>query len=108
MGMCRLGTTTATTRHRSLAPTSPSHRATVAISRLSTESRTWLVSGRLGNFARSLLSRIAVSPWFSTHFGNEVSYSKNWVFPGDLLWYHRWNELLTLKPRFIEIITWND
>ncbi|KAJ7641127.1 glycosyl hydrolase family 71-domain-containing protein [Roridomyces roridus] len=26
------------------------------------------------------------SPWFSTHYGPEVSYSKNWVFPGDLLW----------------------
>ncbi|ROW01305.1 hypothetical protein VMCG_05983 [Cytospora schulzeri] len=44
----------------------------------------------------------------STHFGPEVSYSKNWVFPGDLLWYDRWNEILSLKPRFIEIITWND
>ncbi|KAB5566131.1 putative alpha-1,3-glucanase/mutanase [Coniochaeta sp. 2T2.1] len=49
-----------------------------------------------------------VSAWFSTHFGPEVSYSKNWVFPGDALWYERWNEILTLKPRFIEIITWND
>ncbi|KAJ0124804.1 lpha-glucanase [Diaporthe amygdali] len=49
-----------------------------------------------------------VSPWFSTHFGPEVPYSKNWVFPGDLLWYQRWNEILTLGPRFLEIITWND
>ncbi|KAL3483274.1 alpha-1,3-glucanase/mutanase [Aspergillus germanicus] len=49
-----------------------------------------------------------VSPWFFTHFGPEVSYSKNWVFPGDLLWYDRWQEMLTLGPRFIEIITWND
>jgi hypothetical protein len=49
-----------------------------------------------------------VSPWFSTHFGPEVSYSKNWVFPGDDLWFKRWNEILTLKPQFIEIITWND
>ncbi|GAM36885.1 mutanase [Talaromyces pinophilus] len=48
------------------------------------------------------------SPWFSTHFGPEVSYSKNWVFPSDLLWYNRWQELLTLGPRFIEIVTWND
>ncbi|KAK2607086.1 hypothetical protein N8I77_005791 [Diaporthe amygdali] len=38
----------------------------------------------------------------------EVPYSKNWVFPGDLLWYQRWNEILTLGPRFLEIITWND
>ncbi|KAJ5637803.1 alpha-1-3-glucanase/mutanase [Penicillium lividum] len=49
-----------------------------------------------------------VSPWFSTHFGPEVSYSKNWVFPSDLLWYNRWNDVLTLGPRFIEILTWND
>ncbi|OCK79723.1 glycoside hydrolase family 71 protein [Lepidopterella palustris CBS 459.81] len=49
-----------------------------------------------------------VSPWFSTHYGPEVSYSKNWVFPGDLLWYRRWNDILTLGPRFLEIITWND
>lgn len=27
---------------------------------------------------------LAVSAWFSTHFGPEVSYSKNWVFPSDL------------------------
>ena len=51
---------------------------------------------------------LAASPWFSTHFGPEVSYSKNWVFPSDLLWYQRWNELLTLGPQFIEIVTWND
>jgi hypothetical protein len=49
-----------------------------------------------------------VSPWFSTHYGPEVSYSKNWVFPGDLLWYNRWVEVLKLGPRFLEIITWND
>ncbi|KAB5528024.1 putative alpha-1,3-glucanase/mutanase [Coniochaeta sp. 2T2.1] len=49
-----------------------------------------------------------VSPWFSTHFGPEVPYSKNWVFPSDLLWYNRWNEILSLKPRFLEIVTWND
>ncbi|KAJ7902958.1 glycosyl hydrolase family 71-domain-containing protein [Mycena leptocephala] len=48
------------------------------------------------------------SAWFSTHYGPEVSYSKNWVFPGDLLWFNRWNELLKLGPSFIEIVTWND
>ena len=49
-----------------------------------------------------------VSPWFSTHYGLEVSYSKNFVFPSDLLWYDRWNEILELQPQFIEILTWND
>ncbi|KAJ5467876.1 hypothetical protein N7475_005628 [Penicillium sp. IBT 31633x] len=48
------------------------------------------------------------SPWFFTHFGPEVSYSKNWNFPSDLLWFNRWNEILALKPRFVEIVTWND
>ncbi|OGM43642.1 hypothetical protein ABOM_008516 [Aspergillus bombycis] len=49
-----------------------------------------------------------VSGWFFTHFGGEVSYSKNWVFPSDLLWYDRWQQILSLGPRFVEIVTWND
>lgn len=49
-----------------------------------------------------------VSPWFFTHFGPEVPYSKNWVFPGDFLWFDRWQQILELQPRFLEIITWND
>ncbi|KFY94806.1 hypothetical protein V500_03045 [Pseudogymnoascus sp. VKM F-4518 (FW-2643)] len=49
-----------------------------------------------------------VSAWFSTHFGPEVPYSKNWIFPSDLLWFNRWNEVLTLGSRFLEIVTWND
>ncbi|KAL9125863.1 MAG: hypothetical protein Q9217_004995 [Psora testacea] len=49
-----------------------------------------------------------VSPWFSTHFGLEVPYSKNWVFPSDILWYDRWNQVLTLESQYLEIITWND
>ncbi|KAJ5247702.1 alpha-1-3-glucanase/mutanase [Penicillium chermesinum] len=49
-----------------------------------------------------------MSPWFSTHYGAEVSYSKNWVFPADMLPFHRWQEILTLGPRFVEVITWND
>ncbi|KAI1174800.1 glycoside hydrolase family 71 protein [Nemania sp. FL0916] len=49
-----------------------------------------------------------VSPWFFTHFGSEVPYSKNWVFPSDTLWYDRWNQILALKPQYLEIVTWND
>ncbi|KAG7445794.1 uncharacterized protein BT62DRAFT_896188 [Guyanagaster necrorhizus] len=55
---------------------------------------------------KSLVS--PASPWFSTHFGAEVSYSKNWVFPGDFLWYQRWNDILALAPQYVEIETWND
>ncbi|KAJ9481237.1 hypothetical protein VN97_g12255 [Penicillium thymicola] len=51
---------------------------------------------------------VALSPWFFTHFGPEVSYSKNWVFPSDLLWYDRWHEVLAMGPRFVEIVSWND
>ena len=50
----------------------------------------------------------AVSPWFSTHFGLEVKYSKNWVFPSDLLWFDRWTEILNLGSQFVEIQTWYD
>lgn len=45
-----------------------------------------------------------VSSWFSTHFGAEVSYSKNWVFKSETLWKDRWDEILQLGSRldFIE------
>ncbi|KAJ7636329.1 glycosyl hydrolase family 71-domain-containing protein [Roridomyces roridus] len=33
------------------------------------------------------------SAWFSTHYGPEFT---------------RWNDLLALKPEFVEIVTWND
>ncbi|KAF9524330.1 glycosyl hydrolase family 71-domain-containing protein [Crepidotus variabilis] len=49
-----------------------------------------------------------VSPWFFTHFGPEVPYSKNWVFPSDLLWFERWEQLLSLGARWVELVTWND
>jgi hypothetical protein len=49
-----------------------------------------------------------ISPWFSTHYGDWVSYQKNWVFQSNDLWFTRWNEILKLGPRFIEIVTWND
>jgi hypothetical protein len=50
-----------------------------------------------------------VSPWFSTHYSPDfVPYQKNWVFQSDDLWFERWNQILELSPRFIEIVTWND
>jgi hypothetical protein len=50
-----------------------------------------------------------VSPWFSTHYGSgSVSYHKNWIFQSDDLWFERWNQILALSPRVIEIVTWND
>lgn len=49
-----------------------------------------------------------VSPWFFTHYGPEVSYSKNWVFPAEGQWVERWQDLLGLGARFVEIVSWND
>ncbi|KKK20680.1 hypothetical protein ARAM_000350, partial [Aspergillus rambellii] len=44
-----------------------------------------------------------VSPWFSTHFD-----SKNWVFICEDLITVRWEQMLSMQPDLIEIITWND
>src|SRR5699024_7474469 len=49
-----------------------------------------------------------VSPWFFTHFGPEVSYSKNWVFPGGALIFDRWQQVLSKGFPMLEIVTWND
>ena len=57
------------------------------------------------HFITLKLLTIAVSPWFSTHYGLEVTYSKNWVFPSDALWFDRWTDILTLSPQYLEIIT---
>jgi hypothetical protein len=46
-----------------------------------------------------------VSPWFFTDL---PGYSKNWVWRGDDLWYDRWQQVLSINPQFVEIITWND
>ena len=44
-----------------------------------------------------------VSPWFYTHF----SY-KNWVYKSDDLYTTRWEQIVSMQPDFVEIITWND
>lgn len=49
-----------------------------------------------------------VSAWFFTHYGPEVSYSKNFIFPGDTLLFDRLSHMLELAPRFFELVTWND
>lgn len=63
---------------------------------------------RISLFRTSTNTFTAVSPWFSTHFGPEVPYSKNWVFPGGSLFYDRWNQVLQQGFDMIEIVTWND
>lgn len=49
-----------------------------------------------------------VSPWFSTHYGPEVNYSKNFVFPSNEQIYTRWQEVVLSDFSMIEMITWND
>ncbi|KAI1267335.1 glycoside hydrolase family 71 protein [Xylariaceae sp. FL1019] len=44
-----------------------------------------------------------VSPWFFTHFN-----TKNWVFICEEQPTIRWEQMLSLKPELVEIITWND
>jgi hypothetical protein len=46
-----------------------------------------------------------VSPWF---FTNLSGYSKNWLWRGDDLWFDRWNQVMSVQPDFVEILTWND
>ncbi|EQB55726.1 hypothetical protein CGLO_04341 [Colletotrichum gloeosporioides Cg-14] len=46
-----------------------------------------------------------VSPWFYT---NLPGYSKNWLWRGDDLWYDRWNQVWTIRPEYVQIISWND
>ncbi|EJD45966.1 hypothetical protein AURDEDRAFT_144787 [Auricularia subglabra TFB-10046 SS5] len=60
---------------------------------------------------QAYLNALAGKPYLapaSPYYGPEVSYSKNWVFPGDLLWFDRWNQLLRLNAQWIELVTWND
>lgn len=44
----------------------------------------------------------AVSPWFFTHFN-----TKNWVFICEQQVTERWEQMLTMKPALVEIVTWN-
>lgn len=46
-----------------------------------------------------------VSPWF---YINLPGYGKNWLWRGDNLWHNCWQEVLSVRPEFIEIISWND
>ncbi len=41
-----------------------------------------------------------VSPWMFTHTS-----TKNWLLGSDTLWYDRWEQVITVQPQFVEIIT---
>jgi hypothetical protein len=55
--------------------------------------------------SKGLAYMMPVSPWFYT---NLPGYGKNWLWRGDDLWYDRWQEVLSVGPEFVEIISWND
>ncbi|KAF4227426.1 hypothetical protein CNMCM6805_003038 [Aspergillus fumigatiaffinis] len=57
------------------------------------------------NESESLVYMMLVSPWFYT---NLPGYGKNWLWRGDDLWHDRWQEVLSVRPEFVEIISWND
>ncbi|KAK8045050.1 hypothetical protein PG993_005074 [Apiospora rasikravindrae] len=61
------------------------------------------------NYYRSQLGSkpymMPVSPWF---FTNLPDYNKNRLWRGDDLWYDRWQQVMEVKPDYVEIITWND
>ena len=46
-----------------------------------------------------------VSPWFYT---NIPAFNKNWLWPSEDLWWDRWQDVLALRPPFVQIISWND
>ncbi|KAL2266659.1 hypothetical protein VTJ83DRAFT_6011 [Remersonia thermophila] len=46
-----------------------------------------------------------VSPWFYT---NLPGWNKNWLWRGDGLWELRWNQVASVDPDYVQILTWND
>ena len=43
---------------------------------------------------------MGVSPWFYT---NLPRYQKNWLWRGDDLWHHRWEQILDLQPDLVQV-----
>jgi hypothetical protein len=48
-----------------------------------------------------------LAPWFYTHVWGS-GWSKNWIFGSETLLPERWQQIVSLQPDFVEIITWND
>ncbi|KAK4131676.1 glycoside hydrolase family 71 protein [Trichocladium antarcticum] len=46
-----------------------------------------------------------VAPWF---FTNLPALGKNWLWRGDGLWDRRWGQIAAVRPRFVQILSWND
>lgn len=56
--------------------------------------RAWLLG--MGDKAYMM----GVSPWFYTSLPR---YQKNWVWRGDDLWYDRWQQVMALQPKFVQV-----
>lgn len=41
-----------------------------------------------------------VSPWFYTNLPPD----KNWLWRGDDMWHTRWQQVLEIKPNFVEVV----
>jgi glucan endo-1,3-alpha-glucosidase len=48
-----------------------------------------------------------LAPWFYTRVWGS-GWSKNWIFGSEKLLPERWQQIVSLQPDFVEIITWND
>ncbi|PVH71458.1 carbohydrate-binding module family 24 protein, partial [Cadophora sp. DSE1049] len=58
------------------------------------------------NFLKSKPYMMPVAPMFFTNMPGFDG--KNWLWRGDDLWYDRWQQVLTVQPEWVEIISWND
>ncbi|OKL61204.1 hypothetical protein UA08_03405 [Talaromyces atroroseus] len=48
---------------------------------------------------------MGVSPWF---FHSTTGGDYRWIWRGDNLWADRWQEVFSVGPQFVEVVTWND
>lgn len=48
-----------------------------------------------------------LAPWFYSHVWGQGWY-KNWIYGSEQLLPRRWQQIISLQPDFVEIITWND
>ena len=48
-----------------------------------------------------------LAPWFYTYVWSST-FNKHWIFGSETLLPERWQQIVSLQPDFVEIITWND
>ena len=48
-----------------------------------------------------------LAPWFYTRVWGS-GWSKNWIYGSEQLLPQRWEQIISLQPDFVQIITWND